>query len=63
MQEILSRIYGCTIVQINKGKIVSIKSGLETQSHCNLLPVLFAIETSSAFLMLHEQTAQYSLRE
>ncbi|XP_043478579.1 WD repeat-containing protein 81 isoform X1 [Leptopilina heterotoma] len=63
MQEILTRMYGCTIVQIDKGKIVSIKPGLETQSHCNLLPVLFAIETSSAFLTLHEQTAQYSLRE
>lgn len=63
MQEILTRIYGCTIAQVEKGKITSVRAGLESQTHCNLLPVLFAIETPSAFLILHDQTAQYSLRE
>ena len=63
MQEILTRIYGCMIAHVEKGKIISIKPGFGSQTHCNLLPVLFAIETPSAFLTFHEQTTQYSLRE
>ncbi|XP_050471214.1 WD repeat-containing protein 81 isoform X1 [Bombus huntii] len=63
MQEVLQKMYGCTLVQIQNGSVVSVLPGTPTEIHCNLLPILFAIETTSAFLTLHEQTAEYSLRE
>lgn len=63
MQEVLQKMYGCTLIQIQNGLVISILPGISTEVHCNLLPILFAIETTSAFLTLHEQTAQYSLRE
>lgn len=63
MQEVLQKMYGCTLIQIQNGSVVSISPGVSNQVHCNLLPVLCAIETASAFLTLHEQTAEYSVRE
>ena len=63
MQEVLQKMYGCTLVQIQNGSVVSVLPGISTEVHCNLLSILFAIETTYAFLTLHEQTAEYSLRE
>ncbi|XP_046142693.1 WD repeat-containing protein 81 isoform X2 [Osmia bicornis bicornis] len=63
MQEVLQKMYGCALIQIQNGSVVSISPGVSNQVHCNLLPVLCAIETASAFLTLHEQTAEYSVRE
>ncbi|CAL7948675.1 unnamed protein product [Xylocopa violacea] len=63
MQEVLQKMYGCTLVQVQNGLVVSVLPGISTEVHCNLLPALLAIETTSAFLTLHEQTAEYSLRE
>ncbi|CAK9833039.1 WD repeat-containing protein 81 [Anthophora retusa] len=63
MQEVLQKMYGCTLVQIQNGLVVSVSPGVSTEVHCNLLPIIFAIKTTSAFLTLHEQTAEYSLRE
>ncbi|XP_017887166.1 WD repeat-containing protein 81 [Ceratina calcarata] len=63
MQEVLQKMYGCTLVQLQNGSVISVLPGISTEVHCNLLPILFAIETTSAFLTLHEQIAEYSLRE
>ncbi|KZC07324.1 putative inactive serine/threonine-protein kinase lvsG, partial [Dufourea novaeangliae] len=63
MQEVLQKMYGCSLVQIQNGLVLSVLPGVTTEAHCNLLPILFAIETASAFVTLHEQTAEYSLRE
>nr|XP_033329625.1 WD repeat-containing protein 81 isoform X1 [Megalopta genalis] len=63
MQEVLQRMYGCSLVQIQNGLVLSVLPGVTTEAHCNLLPTLFAIETATAFIILHEQTAEYSLRE
>ncbi|KAG7210223.1 hypothetical protein KM043_011773 [Ampulex compressa] len=63
MQEVLLRMYGCTLVQIKDGVVVSVSAGTSSEIHCNLLPVLFAVETSTAFITLYEQTANFSLRE
>ncbi|XP_031841126.1 WD repeat domain 81 isoform X2 [Nomia melanderi] len=63
MQEVLQRMYGCSLVQIQNGLVLSVLPGVTTVAHCNLLPTLFAIETASAFITLHEQIAEYSLRE
>ncbi|XP_076248923.1 WD repeat domain 81 isoform X2 [Calliopsis andreniformis] len=63
MQEVLQKMYGCTLVQTQNGKVVSVLPGIPVQVHCNLLPILVAVETTSAFMMLYEHTAEYSLRE
>lgn len=63
MQEVIARVYGCSIVHVQDRIVYSVSSGLTTESHCNLLPALFAIETTTAFIILYEQTAKYSLRE
>lgn len=63
MQEVLQKMYGCALVQVRNGNTISVSPGMSREVHCNLLPILFAIETTSAFLTLHEQTAEYSLRE
>lgn len=63
MQEVLQKMYGCTLVQIQNGIVTSVSPGMSVQVHCNLLPILFAVETPSAFITLYEQTAEYSLRE
>ncbi|XP_035732368.1 WD repeat-containing protein 81-like isoform X1 [Vespa mandarinia] len=63
MQEVIARVYGCSIVHVQDRVVYSVSSGLTTESHCNLLPALFAIETTIAFIIFYEQTAKYSLRE
>ncbi|KAK2579115.1 hypothetical protein KPH14_001286 [Odynerus spinipes] len=63
MQEVITRVYGCSIVQVQDRVVYSMSSGLTTESHCNLLPALFAVETTNAFIIFYEQTAKYSLRE
>ncbi|KYN05036.1 WD repeat-containing protein 81 [Cyphomyrmex costatus] len=63
MHEILNRMYGCTVVQVQHGTVLSISNGIMSKTHCNLVPIHFVIETSSAFIMFYEQTANYSLRE
>ncbi|XP_012148256.1 WD repeat domain 81 isoform X2 [Megachile rotundata] len=63
MQEVLQKMYGCILIQIQNGLVVSVSPGISNEVHCNLLPILCAVETTSAFLTLHEQTAEYSVRE
>lgn len=63
MQEVLQKMYGCTLVQIQNGSVISVLPGGSVEVHCNLLPILFAVETTSAFVTFYEQTAEYSLRE
>ncbi|XP_066597438.1 WD repeat-containing protein 81 isoform X2 [Prorops nasuta] len=63
IHEVITRMYSCPIIQVKDGATVSISHNTKNESHCNLLPVLFAIETNSAFIIFHEQTAKYSLRE
>lgn len=63
MQEILNRMYGCTLVQVQHGTVLSVSNGTLSETHCNLVPIHFVIETPSAFIMFYEQTANYSLHE
>lgn len=63
MHEILNRMYGCTVVQVQHGTVLSVSNGILSKTHCNLVPIHFVIETPSAFIMFYEQTANYSLRE
>lgn len=63
MHEILNRIYGCTLVQVQHGTVLSVSNSIVSETHCNLVPIHFAIETPLAFIMFYEQTANYSLRE
>ncbi|XP_018373789.1 PREDICTED: WD repeat-containing protein 81 isoform X2 [Trachymyrmex cornetzi] len=63
MHEILNRMYGCTVVQVQHGTVLSVSNGIVSKTHCNLVPIHFVIETPSAFIMFYEQTANYSLRE
>ncbi|XP_012220908.1 WD repeat-containing protein 81 [Linepithema humile] len=63
MHEVLNRMYGCTLVQVQHGTVLSVCNGTLSETHCNLVPVHFAIETTSAFIIFYEQTANYSLRE
>ncbi|XP_076671390.1 WD repeat domain 81 isoform X2 [Andrena cerasifolii] len=62
-QEVLQKMYGCTLVQIQNGIVTCVSPGVSMEVHCNLLPILFAVETTSAFIMFYEKTAEYSLRE
>ncbi|XP_011308570.1 WD repeat-containing protein 81 isoform X2 [Fopius arisanus] len=63
MHEVLARLYGCPLVHIQNSHVISISPSTNTRPHCNLLPAILAIETPSAFITLHEQTAKYSLQE
>ncbi|KAG5305817.1 WDR81 protein, partial [Pseudoatta argentina] len=63
MHEILNRMYGCTVVQVQHGVVLSVSNGIVSKTHCNLVPIHFVIETPSAFIMFYEQTANYSLHE
>lgn len=63
MHEVLNRMYGCTLVQVQHGTVLSVCNGTLSETHCNLVPIHFAIETTSAFIIFYEQTANYSLRE
>ncbi|XP_043262168.1 WD repeat-containing protein 81 [Colletes gigas] len=63
MQEVLQKMYGCILAQVKDGSVISILPGVSIEVHCNLLPIFFAVETTSAFVTLYEQTAEYSLRE
>ncbi|XP_036144905.1 WD repeat-containing protein 81 isoform X6 [Monomorium pharaonis] len=63
MHEILNRMYGCSLVQVQHGIVLSVSNGILSEIHCNLVPVHFIIETPSAFIIFYEQTATYSLRE
>jgi len=63
MHEVLNRMYGCTLVQVQHGTVLSVYNGVLSETHCNLVPVHFVVETTSAFIIFYEQTANYSLRE
>lgn len=63
MHEVLTRMYSCTLIQVQHGTVLSITNGASSETHCNLVPVHFVIETTSAFIIFYEQTANYSLRE
>jgi len=63
MHEILNRMYGCTVIQVQHGIVLSVSNGIVSKTHCNLVPIYFVIETPSAFIMFYEQTANYSLHE
>lgn len=63
MHEVLARMYGCTLVQVQHGTVLSVSNGTMSETHCNLVPVHFVIETTSGFIILYEETANYSLRE
>ncbi|KAH0540867.1 WD repeat-containing protein 81 isoform X1 [Cotesia glomerata] len=65
MHEVLSRLYSCPLIHIKDSKVISVTPGVNDSNnlHCNLLPAMFAIETSSAFMFFHEQIAKFSLQE
>ncbi|CAG5101181.1 Similar to WDR81: WD repeat-containing protein 81 (Homo sapiens) [Cotesia congregata] len=65
MHEVLSRLYSCPLIHIKDSKVISVTPGVNDSNnlHCNLLPAMFAIETSSAFMIFHEQIAKFSLQE
>lgn len=63
MHEVLARMYNCTITQVQRGTVLSVSNGTLSETHCNLVPVHFVMETTSAFVIFYEQTANYSLRE
>ncbi|XP_011502923.1 PREDICTED: WD repeat-containing protein 81 [Ceratosolen solmsi marchali] len=63
MKEIITRMYGCTIIQFLENNLTLIKAPVCGRTHCNLLPAIIAIETESAFIIFYEQTTKYSLRE
>lgn len=63
MHEVLARMYGCTLVQVQRGTVLSVSNGVMSETHCNLAPIHFVVETTSAFIIFYEQTANYSLRE
>lgn len=63
MKEIITRIYGCTIIQYQENNVTLVKSAVANRNHCNLLPATLAIETESAFVIFYERPAKYSLRE
>jgi WD repeat-containing protein 81 len=63
MHEVLNRMYGCTLIQVQHGIVLSVSNGISSETHCNLAPIHFVVETTSAFIVFYEQTAKYSLRE
>ena len=63
VKDIITRMYGCQIVQYIDNNVTLVKPAVANKSHCNLLPALLAIETKSAFTIFYEQTTKYSLRE
>ncbi|XP_008544193.1 WD repeat-containing protein 81 isoform X1 [Microplitis demolitor] len=65
MHEVLSRLYGCPLIHVKNNQVISVTPGVNNNYnlHCNLLPVMFAVETTSAFMIFHEQTAKFSLHE
>ncbi|EFN81514.1 WD repeat-containing protein 81 [Harpegnathos saltator] len=63
MHEVLARMYSCTLIQVQYGTVLSVLNGALSEIHCNLVPVHFVVETTSAFIIFYEQTANYSLRE
>ncbi|XP_012263057.1 WD repeat-containing protein 81 [Athalia rosae] len=63
MKDIINRMYGCPMVQLQDGSIITVTPGSSWDPHCNLLPALLIVETASTFITMHEQTAKYSLQE
>ncbi|XP_046619150.1 WD repeat-containing protein 81 isoform X1 [Neodiprion virginianus] len=63
MKDIITRMYGCPMVQLQDGNVVTVTPGSTRELHCNLLPALLTIETESCFITIHEQTAKYSLQD
>ncbi|KAK0085374.1 hypothetical protein PV325_005325 [Microctonus aethiopoides] len=63
MHEVLSRLYGCPLVHVKNCQVTSISSFSNNRSHCNILPAIFVIETSTAFIMFYEQTTKFSVQE
>lgn len=63
MKEIISRMYGCTIIQFQQNNVTLVKAAVINRTHCNLLPAILAIELESAFVIFYEQTTKYTLRE
>lgn len=63
MKEIITRIYGCNIIQYQDNNVTLLKASTVNKTHCNLLPAILTIETDSAFTIFYEQTAIHSLRE
>lgn len=63
MHEVLARLYGSAIVRVQHGTVLSVLNGLQSEAHCNLVPVHFVLETTPAFIIFYEHTASYSLRE
>lgn len=63
MHEVINRMYSCTLIQVQHGTVLSVSNGTLSETHCNLVPIHFVVETTSAFIMFYEQTANYSLRE
>ncbi|XP_023248259.1 WD repeat-containing protein 81 [Copidosoma floridanum] len=63
IKEIITRMYGCSIIQYQNNNVTLVKAAAVNKNHCNLLPAVLTIETESAFVIFYEQTAKYSLRE
>ncbi|KAJ8680450.1 hypothetical protein QAD02_016237 [Eretmocerus hayati] len=63
LKEIINRMYGCAIIKLQNKKMTIVKAAVADWNHCNLLPAIIALEIESAFLILYDQTAKYSLRE
>lgn len=63
MHEVLSRLYGCPLVHVKNCQVNSVSSFSNNRSHCNILPAIFVVETSTAFIMFYEQTTKFSVQE
>lgn len=64
MHQVLSRLYGCPLVYLENGNIVSINpASINPRTHCNLVPAIITIETTTSFIIFYEQTTIYSLQE
>lgn len=63
IKDVITRMYGCPIVQLQDSCVLSVTAGSTPEPHCNLLTALFAVETASCLITIHEQTAKYSLQE
>lgn len=63
IKEIITRMYGCTIIQFQDNNVMLVKASVINRTHCNLLPAILAIELETAFVIFYEQTTKYTLRE
>lgn len=63
MQEVILRMYNCPLAQVDRSTVVSVMPSIANETHCNLLPALMALEFSTSFIIIYEQTAKHTVRE